>query len=330
MSNMTTTEYRNLLDIITADRELPEGFDSWGIKSVHPDLITTMGFRWALPGGLNISNDALNRKNTDACPTRQGDGLCVATSWRGMASGGIPARTLLLVAYREEDVVGRDIPQGKLRIGGVVASVALVDGERLIREYGRDADLIGANLIGANLVDANLQGANLRDANLQSADLQYADLQYADLRCAKLQCADLQYADLQGADLQGANLRDANLRGANLQSVNLRSAGLRGAILRCADLRGADLRGADLQGADLSDADLRDANLRGANLQSVNLRSAGLREADMRGANLLGADLKQADLRGADLLRAYVGEDVPPIGWESINGHLSKKEEGNK
>ena len=185
---MTTsdTKYRNLLDIITADRELPEGFDSWGIKSVRPDLKTTHGFSWALPGGLNLSNDALNRKNTDACPNEPGDGLCVATTWRGMASGGIPARTLLLVAYREADVVGRDTPQGKLRIGGVVASVALVDGERLVREHGRGADLQGADLQGADLRGADLQGADLSDADLWDADLQHANLQDANLRGAKL------------------------------------------------------------------------------------------------------------------------------------------------
>ena len=162
------TEYRDLLPVIveTTGATLPEGFDSWGIKSVHPDLKTTREFRWALPGGRNLSNDNLDSGNESACPNKPGDGLCVATSWQGMASGGIPARTLLLVAYREEDVVGRDIPQGKLRIGGVVASVALVDGERLVREHGR-----GANLQDADLRGANLQGADLQGANLQGADL---------------------------------------------------------------------------------------------------------------------------------------------------------------
>ena len=218
---MTTgdTEYRDLLPVIieTTGSTLPDGFDSWGVKSVHPDLLTTHGFRWATPGGLNVSNDALDPENTRTRPSHPGDGLCVATSWAGMASGGIPARTLLLVAYRSADVVGRD--EDKLRIGGVVASVALVDGERLVREHGQRA---------------NLRGANLRAADLRAADLRYADLRYADLQNADLQNANLRGADLQDADLQGADLQGANLRGADLQD---------------ADLQGADLQGADLRGA---------------------------------------------------------------------------------
>ena len=198
----------NLLDVIveTSGATLPDGYDSWGIKSVHPDLKTTRGFTWALPGGINVSNDKLDRSNTGACPDMEGDGLCVATTWRGMASGGITARTLLLVAYRTADVVGRDELAGKLRIGAEVASVALVDGERLIREHGR-----GANLQDANLQDANLGGADLRDADLQDANL----------RGAKLQGAKLWGANLQGANLWGADLRGADLRGADLQRADL-------------------------------------------------------------------------------------------------------------
>lgn len=178
-------EYVNLLDVIveTTGATLPEGFDSWGIKAVHPDLTTTRNFRWAMPGGVNVSNDHLVADNRKACPKVPGDGLCVATTWRGMASGGIPARTLLLVAYREADVVGRDEPAGKLRIGAEVATVALIDGERFLREHGK------------------------------GLDLQYANLQYANLQGAYLQGAGLRGAKLQGAKLQGANLRGANLQG---------------------------------------------------------------------------------------------------------------------
>lgn len=151
-----TTEYRDLLPVIveTTGATMPRSFDSLGLKSVLPDLMTTRWFRWASPGGTNISNDGLNRGNESACPEVPGDGLCVATTWRGMASGGIPARTLLLVAYRAADVVGRDEPAGKLRIGAEVATVALIDGERLIREHGGRADLHGADLRGADLQGA--------------------------------------------------------------------------------------------------------------------------------------------------------------------------------
>ena len=162
----------NLLAVITSDPSvsMPEGFDTWGVKSVYPDLITTHDFQWALPGGVNVSNDAIVPGNTSACPDKPGDGLCVATTWQGMASGGIPARTLLLVAYRESDIVSRDEASGKLRIGGPVASVKLVDGCRLIRERGAGMDLRHANLRGANLEGANLRHANLWGANLRHAD----------------------------------------------------------------------------------------------------------------------------------------------------------------
>ena len=198
----------NLLAVITSDPSvsMPEGFDTWGVKSVYPDLITTHDFQWALPGGVNVSNDAIVPGNTSACPNRPGDGLCVATTWQGMASGGIPARTLLLVAYRESDIVSRDEASGKLRIGGPVASVKLVDGCRLIRERGAGMDLRGADLWGANLLGADLWGANLWGANLWGANLR-------------------------GANLEGANLWGANLRGANLWGANLRHANLEGAIL---------------------------------------------------------------------------------------------------
>ena len=183
----------NLLAVITSDPSvsMPEGFDTWGIKSVHPDLVTTHDFQWALPGGVNVSNDAIVPGNTSACPNRPGDGLCVATTWQGMASGGIPARTLLLVAYRKSDIVSRDEASGKLRIGGPVASVKLVDGCRLIRERGAGMDLRGADLRGADLRGADLRGADLEGANLRGADLRHASLG--------------------AADLEGANLRGANL-----------------------------------------------------------------------------------------------------------------------
>ena len=213
----------NLLAVITSDPSvsMPEGFDTWGVKSVYPDLITTRGFQWALPGGVNVSNDALIPGNTSACPNRPGDGLCVATTWRGMASGGIPARTLLLVAYRESDIVGRDEAFGNFRIGGPVASVELVDGCRLIRERGAGMSLEGADLWGANLWCADLEGADLRGANLEGANLRYANLRGADLRSANLRSANLRHADLRHADLRHADLRSADLRSANLERADL-------------------------------------------------------------------------------------------------------------
>ncbi len=222
---MSEKTYRDLLPVIVASvgASLPPGFDSWGLKSVHPDLQTTRGFKWPYPGGRARSDHALDEGNHDACPQRPGDGLCVVTTWAGMASGGIPARTLLLVAYRSENILGADRGGGKLRVRGEVAVVAVVDGWRLLREAGAGANLRRANLRGAALSGANLSCADLRGADLRGADLYGANLAGANLRGADLRGADLFDADLSGADLSGATLSDADLRGADLSgAVNVK------------------------------------------------------------------------------------------------------------
>lgn len=200
------SEFENLLDVLTAGRELPDGFDAWGIKSTNPDLTTRGGFRWPFPGNVAEAPD-FDFGNTDACPAFPGDGLCVARSWAGMASGGFPAVTLLLVAYRSDRARGS---ADKVRTDRV-AVVGLVDGARLVREHGSGADLCWANLSGADLRGANLFRADLCRANLSRANLPGANLH--------------------GACLSGANLSGANLRGANLSGVNLSGADLFGANL---------------------------------------------------------------------------------------------------
>lgn len=125
---------------------MPEWCDSWGIKSVRPDLRTYGGYQWPWPGQTAVCDpNALMSTNRDACPSQEGDGLCVATSWRGMASGGIPASTMLLVAYASSEALGGDTENGNLRLPRV-AVVAVVDGLRLLRESGAGADLFGADL----------------------------------------------------------------------------------------------------------------------------------------------------------------------------------------
>ena len=190
----------NLIPVIV-DREhasMPEWCDSWGIKSVRPDLRTYGGYQWPWPGQTAVCDpNALVPANRAACPSQDGDGLCVATTWRGMASGGIPASTLLLVAYASSEVLGGDT-ESKLRLPRV-SVVAVVDGLRLLRESGAGADLDGANLTRANLRGANLYAANLYAANLRGANLR-------------------------GANLSGANLRDANLTRADLYAANLTDA----------------------------------------------------------------------------------------------------------
>lgn len=167
-------EYRDLLPVIIEREQatLPDGFDTWGIKSVRPDLKTYGSYQWPYPGGVAVA-DNVDETNRDACPSRSGDGLCVATTWTGMASGRIPARTLLLVATRSDDVLGHALGKSRHR---QVAVVAVVDGERLIREEGRGAYLRGANLRGADLRGAYLGGAYLRGADLHGAYLRGAYL----------------------------------------------------------------------------------------------------------------------------------------------------------
>jgi hypothetical protein len=204
------------LDVITAGRSLPDGYDSWGVKSVGFDGRTRHGFEWPEPGNATAVYPLDDQDSS--CPAREGDGLCVATSWRGMASGGYRAFCLLLVAYRSHEA--RADQPGKLRVPQVFV-VARLDGERLVR----------ANLQGANLWDAYLWGADLRGAKLRGADLQGANLRGADLRDADLQGANLQGADLWGADLQGAKLWSADLRDAYLWDAYLDEFRKRGAIL---------------------------------------------------------------------------------------------------
>ena len=199
------TERVNLLDVLTEGRELPEGCDAWGVRSVHPDGASRHGFRWPLFAGWVEAPGPIRYANTDPCPWSAGDGICLAYSWGGMASGGIVARTLLLCAHSASDVLGRS-PGGDITRLRRVCVVAVVDGERLIREHGRNADLRAANLSGANLSGADLSGADLSAANLAGANLTGANLRGANLWCANLRGTNLNVAKRSGANLSGTRL----------------------------------------------------------------------------------------------------------------------------
>jgi uncharacterized protein YjbI with pentapeptide repeats len=249
---------------VWAGFETPEGMEL-GWKVVAPDLRSYKGFQWPSSGIVTAKN--VNELNAGSCPSYEGDGLCVALTWAGAAAGGRSAFTGLVLAYCQEDMLGRDPTKIRVRACQVLG---LLDLQRLLREgHGQGANFQGANFRGADLQGANFQGANLQGADLQRAYLQVADLQGADLRGADLWGANLQGADLQGANLQGANLRGANFPGANFRGANLLEA----------NLQGANLRGADLWGANLQGADLLEANFRGANLQGTNFKGADLLEA---------------------------------------------------
>ena len=200
--------------------ELPEsaateaaGYDlRLGWRAVHPDLRSRDGFRYPFPGQWADAGGPI-LDNDDPCPRAAGDGLCVAKTWRGAASGGIPATTVLLVGYDQADVYGED--DHKVRVGAMLVLDVLDVAAMARRGHLRNANLRGANLRYANLGDANLWGANLGDANLWGANLWGADLGDANLWCADLWGANLWCADLGGANLGGANLRGANLWGAH-------------------------------------------------------------------------------------------------------------------
>ena len=93
-------------------------------------------------------------------------------------------------------------------------------------DYGKRANLSGADLSGADLSRADLSEADLRRADLSGANLSGANLCWADLSGANLSGADLRWADLSGADLSGADLRWADLRWANLSEADLCGADL--------------------------------------------------------------------------------------------------------
>jgi hypothetical protein len=221
------SDYANALERIVGDRELPDGYDRWGMKSTRADLTTRNGFQWAFPGKVTkVPKSGIDTDNTGPCPSREGDGLSVALTYAGMASGGMPARTVLLLAIKDRHVLGSD--SDKLRVRSALV-VALLDGERLARDHLYRANLYSANLRGANLRGANLRGADLRGADLDGADLAAANLAAANLAAANLGGADLAAADLRGAYLWGANLAAANLGGAYLWGANLAAANLGGA-----------------------------------------------------------------------------------------------------
>jgi hypothetical protein len=216
-----------LLDQMTAiadsrDMKTPDGL-KWGFRAVRPDFTSKYGFRWALPGKWTHAQGPFDKTNEGGCPRQEGDGICVAHSWQGMASGGIPAITLLLVGYREADVIGHEQNESKIRVKKAYVR-DIIDGTALLISFGARANLYGANLYGANLSRADLYGADLSGANLSGANLYGANLYGANLSRADLYGANLSRADLSGANLSRANLYGANLYGANLSRADLYGA----------------------------------------------------------------------------------------------------------
>ena len=153
---------KDLLEVLASRHTLPEGCDTWAIKSVRPDLTTRGGsFQWPFPGGVVEASEVVS-ENTSPIPRAKGDGVCAGKTWRGMATARIPAITLLLVAYNTtKHLLGADEDKVRLRCAHVVA---LIDGTALLGTDGAGAYLGGAYLRGADLGGADLGGADLRGA----------------------------------------------------------------------------------------------------------------------------------------------------------------------
>ena len=133
-------------------------------RSVHPDLRSSHGYRWPFPGHDAVAPLPAGAEFTsgDPCPQFVGDGLCLAKTWRGAASGGIPAITCLLVEFDDGDVLGED--DDKVRVSSCRV-VDVFDAPALLRDgWGKGAYLSGAYLYGAYLTMADLTGATLYGA----------------------------------------------------------------------------------------------------------------------------------------------------------------------
>ncbi len=145
-------------------------------RACHPDLRSSHGYRWPFPGQEAVAPLPDGREFTrgEPCPQFKGDGLCLAKTCAGAASGAIPAITCLTVEFDDADVLGEDAD--KVRVSRCRV-VEVFDAPALIRDgWCTRANLYRANLAGANLTGANLTGAGLYRANLTGANLAGANL----------------------------------------------------------------------------------------------------------------------------------------------------------
>jgi hypothetical protein len=168
-------------------------------RAVHPDLRSSNGFRWPFPGKKAVAPLPEGRYFTrgNPCPEFVGDGLCLAKTWAGAASGGIPAITCLEVTYKPEHVLGEDAD--KVRVSECRV-VELFDAAGLIRDgWMAGSDLSGSDLRGSDLSYSDLRYSNLRGSNLSGSDLRSSDLRGSDLSYSDLRGSDLRYFDLRGA-----------------------------------------------------------------------------------------------------------------------------------
>ena len=141
-------------------------------RSVHYDFRSRNGFQWPFPGQTAEAVGPFDPDNMTGCPSYDGDGICLATTAAGAASGGIPMHTVLVCEYDEADVLGQGQNGEKIRVRK--AEVLSVDDfPAILRGVTRHADPLPtkANLSGAYLRSADLSDAYLSRAYLRSAYL---------------------------------------------------------------------------------------------------------------------------------------------------------------
>jgi hypothetical protein len=115
-----------------------------------------------------------------------------------------------------------------------------------------------------------LVGVDASSAFLQGIHLEHADLLRADLSAADLRGSDFRFADLTFADLHAANFRGSNLENASLSNADLKDADLVGANLGGAKLDSVDLTAADLRSANLKDVQWKEIrSIKTANIAGV-------------------------------------------------------------
>ncbi|MDA8318844.1 MAG: pentapeptide repeat-containing protein [Actinomycetota bacterium] len=157
------TGLRSLTDILSEGRTLPDGYDTWGWKAVRPDLRTRDGYRWPWPG--QVAEAADPEPGPEVCAR----GLHIALKPEAAI---YPLATLLLLAYRQADVIAAD--DVKCRVPRCLV-VDVID----LPGVGRAGKLGGADLAGADLRGADLGGADLAGADLtrgQLTDAQHAQI----------------------------------------------------------------------------------------------------------------------------------------------------------
>ena len=128
-----------------SDFEIPEGL-TWGWRVVNADFTSTNGYRWPWPGNWATCDPKGKPFTSGECPGFVGDGLCIALTPAGAASGGTPLRTVLVVGYYAGEVLGTAADKIRvkrafvldawdawvnIRVGGSCANLAGADADSL-------------------------------------------------------------------------------------------------------------------------------------------------------------------------------------------------------